>query len=184
MCREEGVNLQRGMNFGSSGRPSVVLMSRRPAHLTTTGLKMMVVSLSTKATTGHKSGAARTQRRSTNLSAGQGARLPRTDYFSKLPHNTANWGRRRSVSGCTKRCVLASGRSMAHSGLSMAGGKSRTDVGIQVPARGRSRCDAGHRLAGAASRAEPADPNGCEAGRVEARPRQVCRVRKQRQSAL
>ena len=81
MCREEGVNLQRGMNFGSSGRPSVVLMSRRPAHLTTTGLKMMVVSLSTKATTGHKSGAARTQRRSTNLSAGQGARLPRTDYF-------------------------------------------------------------------------------------------------------
>ena len=30
MCREEGVNLQRGMNFGSSGRPSVVLMSRRP----------------------------------------------------------------------------------------------------------------------------------------------------------
>ena len=127
MCREEGVNLQRGMNFGSSGRPSVVLMSRRPAHLTTTGLKMMVVSLSTKATTGHKSGAARTQRRSTNLSAGQGARLPRTDYFSKLPHNTANWGRRRSVSGCTKRCVLASGRSMAHSGLSMAGGKSRTD---------------------------------------------------------
>ena len=30
MCREEGVNLQRGMNFGSSGRPSVILMSRRP----------------------------------------------------------------------------------------------------------------------------------------------------------
>jgi hypothetical protein len=32
MCREEGGNLQRGMNFGSSGRPSVILMScrRRP----------------------------------------------------------------------------------------------------------------------------------------------------------
>jgi hypothetical protein len=30
MCREEGVNLQRGMNFGSGGRPSVILMSRRP----------------------------------------------------------------------------------------------------------------------------------------------------------
>ncbi len=30
MCREEGVNLQRGMNFGSSGRPSIILMSRWP----------------------------------------------------------------------------------------------------------------------------------------------------------
>jgi hypothetical protein len=30
MCREEGVNLQRGMNYGSGGRPSVILMSRRP----------------------------------------------------------------------------------------------------------------------------------------------------------
>jgi hypothetical protein len=30
MCREEGVNLQRGMNFGSSGRPSIILMSRQP----------------------------------------------------------------------------------------------------------------------------------------------------------
>ncbi|WP_142308648.1 hypothetical protein [Mycobacterium interjectum] len=30
MCREEGVNLQRGMNFGSSGKPSIILMSRRP----------------------------------------------------------------------------------------------------------------------------------------------------------
>ncbi len=30
MCREEGVNLQRGMNFGSGDRPGVILMSRRP----------------------------------------------------------------------------------------------------------------------------------------------------------
>ena len=30
MCREEGVNLQRGMNFGSGGRPSIILMSWRP----------------------------------------------------------------------------------------------------------------------------------------------------------
>jgi hypothetical protein len=30
MCREEGINLQRGMNFGSGARPSVILMSRRP----------------------------------------------------------------------------------------------------------------------------------------------------------
>jgi len=127
MCREEGVNLQRGMNFGSSGRPSVVLMSRRPAHLTTTGLKMMVVSLSTKATTGHKSGAARTQRRSTNLSAGQGARLPRTDYFLQAASQHRELGTPAECVRVYERCVLASGRSMAHSGLSMAGGKSRTD---------------------------------------------------------
>jgi hypothetical protein len=30
MCREEGVNLQRGMNYRSGGRPSVILMSLRP----------------------------------------------------------------------------------------------------------------------------------------------------------
>lgn len=29
MCREEGINLQRGMNFGTNGRPSIILMSRR-----------------------------------------------------------------------------------------------------------------------------------------------------------
>jgi hypothetical protein len=30
MCREEEVNLQRGMNYRSGGRPSVILMSLRP----------------------------------------------------------------------------------------------------------------------------------------------------------
>ena len=30
MCRAEGINLQQGMNFGSNGRPSIILMSRRP----------------------------------------------------------------------------------------------------------------------------------------------------------
>jgi hypothetical protein len=30
MCREEGVNLQRGMNYRSGKRPSIILMSRRP----------------------------------------------------------------------------------------------------------------------------------------------------------
>ena len=30
MCREEGTNLQRGMNFGTNGRPTIILMSRRP----------------------------------------------------------------------------------------------------------------------------------------------------------
>lgn len=30
MCREEGLNLQRGMNFGNNRRPSIILMSRRP----------------------------------------------------------------------------------------------------------------------------------------------------------
>ncbi len=30
MCREEGINLQRGMNFGTNGRTTIILMSRRP----------------------------------------------------------------------------------------------------------------------------------------------------------
>jgi hypothetical protein len=30
MCREEDVNLERGMNYRSGGRPSVILMSLRP----------------------------------------------------------------------------------------------------------------------------------------------------------
>jgi hypothetical protein len=53
MCRDEGVNLQRGMNFGSSGRPSVILMSRRPGALTTTASKRMAVSSSMRVMTGH-----------------------------------------------------------------------------------------------------------------------------------
>ena len=30
MCQEEDASLQQGMNFGSGGRPSIILMSRRP----------------------------------------------------------------------------------------------------------------------------------------------------------
>ena len=29
MCQREGLSLQRGMNFSSNGRPSIILMSQR-----------------------------------------------------------------------------------------------------------------------------------------------------------
>ena len=40
MCSEEGVNLQRGMNFRLRGKDSVILMSVRPGAHTMIGLRI------------------------------------------------------------------------------------------------------------------------------------------------
>ena len=74
MCREEGINLQRGMNFGSSGRPSVILMSRRPGapyddRIEEDGRVLIYEGHDTPQTR-----VGRTRRRSTSLSAGRRAR--------------------------------------------------------------------------------------------------------------
>jgi hypothetical protein len=41
MCLEEGVSLQRGMNFSLKGNTSVILMSLRKEHPMRTKLKKM-----------------------------------------------------------------------------------------------------------------------------------------------
>jgi hypothetical protein len=92
MCRAEGVSLQRGMNFGSAGSMSVILMSRRPGAPYDDRVEEDGRVLIYEATTRHKSGAARIRRRSTSPSGVSGAHLPKTDCFSKLLHNTGDSG--------------------------------------------------------------------------------------------
>ena len=85
MCREEGVNLQRGMNFGTSGRPSVILMSRRPGAPYDDRVEDDGRVLIYEGHDRPQSVAAPTRRRSTSLSRAQAARLPRTAYSCRLP---------------------------------------------------------------------------------------------------
>ena len=68
MCREEVVNLQRGTNYRSDGRLSVIFMSRRLAHLTMSELKRAAMTFSVKETTDHRPAAGRTRRPSTTPS--------------------------------------------------------------------------------------------------------------------
>jgi hypothetical protein len=63
MCREEGLNLQRGMNFGENGRRSLMLMSRRRNTLTMITSKTRDASSSTRATTRRRSVAGKSKDR-------------------------------------------------------------------------------------------------------------------------
>ena len=127
MCREEGVNLQRGMNFGSSGGPSVVLMSRRPGapyndRVEDDG-RVLIYE-------GHDRPQIRGGADPKTLDQperGPGGTLTQNGLFSPSCLTTPRTGDAAECVRVYERCVLASGRSMAHSGLSMAGGKRRTD---------------------------------------------------------
>jgi hypothetical protein len=115
MCREEGINLQRGMNYRSGGRPSVILMSQRRGapyddRVEQNGRVLIYEGHDTPQTRG-----ARIRRRSTSRNAVQAASSHKTDCFYKLHAVIGKGVHELNTCVCTRRCVLAFGLSTAPS---------------------------------------------------------------------
>ena len=156
MCREEGVNLQRGMNFGTSGRPSIILMSRRPGapyddRIEEDGRVLIYEGHDTPQTRGGPDPKTLDQ-----PERGPGGTLIQNGLFLQAASQYRELGTPAGDAGG----ACARVRKNAHRNLDVQrhiqacrwlAGRVQRAIGVQVPARGRSRCDADCRRARAAS---------------------------------